>query len=101
MHLAAQPFYIASVFIFCIPIFCFHADYRRIEDRIFRFPIILRCFHHIAETYIKHRNIAVYNDDIPQIGERQQIGQVIACNITKYAKGSNKNAQPANKLDRS
>ena len=100
MHLAAQPFYIASVFIFPIPIFRFHADYGGIKDRIFRFSIILRGFHHIAETYIKHRDIAIYDDDIPQIGERKQVGQVLACYIAEYAKSSNKNAHPADKVDK-
>ena len=100
MHLAAQPFYIASVFIFPIPIFRFHADYGGIKDRIFRFSIILRGFHHIAETYIKHRDIAIYDDDISQIRERPQVGQVIARNIAEYAKGGNKNTQPADKVDK-
>lgn len=94
MHLAAQPFYIASVFIFPIPIFRFHADYGGIKDRIFRFSIILRGFHHIAETYIKHRDIAIYDDDIPQIGERPQVGQVIFCNIAEYAKAATKTPIP-------
>ena len=98
--IAAQPFYIASVFIFPIPIFRFYADYGGIKDRIFRFPIILRSFHHIAETYIKHRDIAIYDDDISQIGERPQVGQVIARNIAEYAKGGNKNAHPADKVDK-